>query len=322
MMKERIKWIDAMKGFGIIMVVFSHVYVDFGHAFLNSFKMPLFFFCSGYVTNYEKFDRVGKFVKHRFVSLLYPYFVWSFLLFLFWLFFDREGGNILKNLIGIGYSSGGQEYMDWGVIMWFIPSLFVVEVIHAYINLSPKRNLLIMVVSIIGYLYTYFINKHLPWSINISMIMLIFYHLGYVWKKSKIHFSNPIYLPILLAVWFITTDYNGDVLVYQGKINNSFFFLISGVSGLLAIKLLVELIQKVEDVLAYIGKRVILVFLGHLRLITILKVIQLYVFNIEIKESLLSSIIYTVISVCILALVFDFVNKKLPWLLKYDKAIV
>ncbi len=58
--KKRIEYIDAMRGFTMILVVFSHVEL-FGfniqpnQSFLNSFfmcfRMPLFFFISGYIAN-------------------------------------------------------------------------------------------------------------------------------------------------------------------------------------------------------------------------------------------------------------------------------
>lgn len=318
-MQGRVNWIDAMKGFGIIMVVYSHVHIDFGHAFLNSFKMPLFFFCSGYVANYSKYKRTSEFVKRRFVSLLYPYFIWSLMLFLFWMFFDRDDGDIFKNLLGIIYSSGGTEYMGWGVILWFLPALFIVEVLHAYIQKVSKVDWAIVGVSTIGYLYTSYVNKSLPWSFNISLIMLIFYHFGYVWKQKSVRFSNALYLPFVLVLWFVISYYNGKVLVYQGQINNPFLFLLGGLFGILSIKLLVQLFKKIENLLAFVGVRVILIFLVHLRLITVLKAIQLYVFHIPIHENYMSAIFYTVISVSILALAFDTVNKKLPWLLRYDK---
>lgn len=53
---ERIQWVDAMRGFSMIVVVFGHVMLSMGlggyDSFLNSilltFRMPLFFFVSGF----------------------------------------------------------------------------------------------------------------------------------------------------------------------------------------------------------------------------------------------------------------------------------
>lgn len=45
-MDSRIKWIDAAKGLGIVLVVMSHAPIDETlKAFLFAFHMPLFFTC-------------------------------------------------------------------------------------------------------------------------------------------------------------------------------------------------------------------------------------------------------------------------------------
>jgi peptidoglycan/LPS O-acetylase OafA/YrhL len=54
---KRIEYIDAMRGFTMILVVFSHIegmlfkdYYSFVNQVFMSFRMPLFFFISGLVT--------------------------------------------------------------------------------------------------------------------------------------------------------------------------------------------------------------------------------------------------------------------------------
>lgn len=42
----RIEWMDAAKGYGILLVVFAHLGIGaIPTSYLNSFYMPLFFFC-------------------------------------------------------------------------------------------------------------------------------------------------------------------------------------------------------------------------------------------------------------------------------------
>lgn len=55
--KKRIEWIDALRGFTMILVVFSHVELFtfeldpplFVNEVFISFRMPLFFFISGFI---------------------------------------------------------------------------------------------------------------------------------------------------------------------------------------------------------------------------------------------------------------------------------
>jgi fucose 4-O-acetylase-like acetyltransferase len=57
--KERIQYIDALRGFTMLLVVFAHVetfsfqYMEnatFLGEFFKLFRMPLFFFISGFIT--------------------------------------------------------------------------------------------------------------------------------------------------------------------------------------------------------------------------------------------------------------------------------
>ncbi len=57
-MQERIKWVDNLKGFAILLVILGHslqyFYRDFNNShlanFIYSFHMPLFFALSGFVS--------------------------------------------------------------------------------------------------------------------------------------------------------------------------------------------------------------------------------------------------------------------------------
>ena len=50
MEKERLSWLDVLKGIGIILVVMGHIYSNsIIFNWLYSFHMPLFFFAAGCV---------------------------------------------------------------------------------------------------------------------------------------------------------------------------------------------------------------------------------------------------------------------------------
>lgn len=63
--KNRIIWIDAAKGFGILLVMFSHL-IDIG-AYITSFYMPIFFIIAGYFMPRQLIVKKAK-------RLLIPYF--------------------------------------------------------------------------------------------------------------------------------------------------------------------------------------------------------------------------------------------------------
>ena len=94
-MKERIAYIDRLKGFAILLVVIGHV-IQFLYCpdkfddnavfrFVYSFHMPLFFVLSGLVTN-MKLGRIEDLylkIKSRFFQLVVPFVFWGGILSLF-----------------------------------------------------------------------------------------------------------------------------------------------------------------------------------------------------------------------------------------------
>lgn len=42
---KRITWLDAAKGYGILLVIFAHVDYSYLRNIIYTFHMPLFFFC-------------------------------------------------------------------------------------------------------------------------------------------------------------------------------------------------------------------------------------------------------------------------------------
>lgn len=93
--RQRIEWVDAAKGFGIVLVVAGHelrglltagIITDDGIArlvdrWIYSFHMPLFFFLAGLFVPkaFHRWNKVGSFLKDKLATVAYPYFVWSIL---------------------------------------------------------------------------------------------------------------------------------------------------------------------------------------------------------------------------------------------------
>lgn len=86
---QRIDWIDQVKGFGIILVVYGHNFPSI-EDYIYSFHMPLFFLLAGIFHPKKSNFQV---IKKRVQQILIPYFLWSFLLFIFWFFIGRKFGE-------------------------------------------------------------------------------------------------------------------------------------------------------------------------------------------------------------------------------------
>ena len=127
---DRILWLDAARGIGIILVILGHIIPmdqPLCHV-IYSFHIPLFFFLSGMVLQLQKKEaeagaiesgslKAKRFIRKKCQSLLYPYAVFSFL-----------------GLAAIRYRDGLERFGDQlpGALffpgngpLWFLPALFV-----------------------------------------------------------------------------------------------------------------------------------------------------------------------------------------------------
>lgn len=81
---ERIKWVDNLKGFILLLVCIGHVHFKGGlfaaiHVMSEPFWMPGFFFLSGYLYSEKKYQDFGSYLKSKSHSLLIPYLCLSIL---------------------------------------------------------------------------------------------------------------------------------------------------------------------------------------------------------------------------------------------------
>ena len=122
-MKERLQYIDAIRGFAMFLVVLGHV--SFEQSIITttiySFHMPLFMFICGYVARYSYKDIISvkqliKTVFQKFTAILLPYIVFCILVRP--LFFNNPI-NYIEQITQNGIQSLFlSEY-------WFLPCLFI-----------------------------------------------------------------------------------------------------------------------------------------------------------------------------------------------------
>jgi acyltransferase len=140
----RLAWIDALKGFGIILVVFAHYNLPAAlDTYIFSFHMPLFFFISGFRFNFVKYtESATNFVKGRFKSLIIPYFGFAVLTCLFYFLLDEVyspgvtsikffEADILYMIYSILYASG--PMISYNSPLWFLTCLFVTELLFYWL---------------------------------------------------------------------------------------------------------------------------------------------------------------------------------------------
>lgn len=132
-MKERLDYIDTAKGIGIIFVVFGHHLLEaesFRH-WISCFHMPLFFIISGFLfafrNNYSQ--TFGNYLIKKLQRLLYPFFVLSFIVLMWNVFFyhilfsSLASQNDISRIFLDTITTYGYH------ALWFLPCLFYSSVL-------------------------------------------------------------------------------------------------------------------------------------------------------------------------------------------------
>ena len=243
MAKQRIAYIDAMRGFTMILVVFSHIcgmclgdrWMGWNDIFFL-FRLPCFFFISGWL--FEQPERlwdgvtIKSVVKNKFMVQIVPTFIFLLLLAPPPLFFSR-----------LGATKGGY---------WFTFALFIFFLLNILSSwLVQKRSVkqqdlflftFALIVSVTAFCYDIFYNcyfSHLGWLTKglgfLSLMVWRYYLFFYVGTFVKRHFevfiqwtSKPVVIFSVVVGFFAISriPYTDWVpLVY-------FVFAVGGILGL------------------------------------------------------------------------------------------
>ena len=154
MAKQRIVYIDAMRGFTMILVVYSHVcnyclgdkWMGWNDVFFL-FRLPCFFFISGWLFGSYR-GTVPSVIKHKFMVQIVPTVIFLLLLAPPPLFFSK-----------LGATKGGY---------WFTFALFEFFMICIFFEryLKKYHGLLAILISIAAYCYDVYYARFEPSSLN------------------------------------------------------------------------------------------------------------------------------------------------------------
>ena len=333
---KRVDWIDVTKGIALFLVILGHL-VKFDSNLFNwifSFHMPLFFMLSGMCCNLEKYKNIKGFLKHKFSTLIKPYFIFSVVGFIICLFIPkwRISALSLETLKQLLYNAQ-PELLHVGQI-WFLVALFFSNILFYIIEkkLFNKSNKYLKIIfyimlAIVGYKIYGWINipyfGRLPWKIDVSITATIFLALGYYIKKidliEKIGISK---LNIVIILWLLFinilfgTILNGYVNICNCDYGNFILYYFSAISGCIIFCLLGYKLQKMK-LLSYYGKNSLSMFSIHSMFLSLSEFVLYLIYNknyyimqnIPIK-------ICIIIAICIYLLlipipkIYDFLTKK------------
>lgn len=319
--RERFDWIDQVKGFTIFLVVYGHNF-PFNEHYIYSFHMPLFIMIAGFF--HPKVSLSGQ-ITTRFRSIMIPYFFWSLLLFLFWFLIGRNYGDSaamnlspIKNFIGVFYAQGGRDYMDWAIPLWFLPAIFTTFLIFYWLRKIKNPTVyysLLILLPLLGLVYSHLTPINLPWSINIALVSLIFYGFGNhffdkINKLSKQH--SMIIMLIAGLINLMSYNFNIKIDTYRAIFGNEFFYILNGLAGSLCFLLFFKTFP-VFRFLQFIGKFSLVILALQLFAMTFIKLILLKVFHrSDFNFTEWEKFGYAIVQVLLLVPGFFLINKYAP----------
>lgn len=207
----RQRWIDILRGIGILMVVLGHSGPPF-FKIIYGFHIPLFFLISGYLLSDKKLKMSFiSYMKMLMKAYLRPYFLLCGINLIFQsviLYKKREFylGIIGKYIIGILYSRGSSEWLPNCSPLWFMTALFVSLSLYYWINKCGKYTVLyVLIAGIMSYVLDILNVSKLPWNVDTAMMGIVFIYIGRNLKmineiKCESNLSSWIFILLLLIV--------------------------------------------------------------------------------------------------------------------------
>lgn len=269
---QRKYYIDILRGIGMLLVVYGHIiriYPD--RSYIWTFHMPLFFFISGLTFIPNKYNSLKVFIIRRGIFLLIPYLIFYLLCLPLWAAFtllykgDLSIADFLKEFLLMFYGNMTAS----GGALWFLPCLFMAEIIYWNINTYSSRSLQLLIsllLMIIGYLIINF-NIKLPFGLNIALLVMPFYSIAYLskesierWKESNIILKIiPFVLLFILQLYLF--KFSGlDLALYY--IENIFAYIPMALSAII-FYLIISLTIRKCSIIEWIGKNTLVILAFH-----------------------------------------------------------
>lgn len=300
--KERIYWIDNLRAFLIICVVFAHliktIYFPgstFLYFFIFSFHMPAMIFLSGLCAK-DKLD-----IKGLIKRIILPYIVFQIILFLVNYFI--VGNDVRLSFI----------LPDW--IMWYMFSLATwTIIIPLFKTESKKLKIIFLALSVLAALLAGFVDNIAQYlSLSRTIVFFPFFLAGFYLREKKGDRKRPnmrVFIPaIVLAVLsicliMISCNIIPEIWVHHRQsYSNSRYNLVIRSVILLISAIFVYLLSTITPnkkicYITYLGRNTITVYMLHG---IIIRIFRRYQELFSFIDPLLLTVLLTVVIVLISA---------------------
>ena len=265
MKKDRIDWLDSLKGFGILLVILGHTQFPYKD-YLYWFHMPLFFILSGYTLHLTYSCKV--FIIKKINSFIIPYFIFGTLLILMTYFVNPK--LMLLEFLKLFY--GGVKNGGTLGALWFLPTLFLAEfTLYALNNRRLIKKHTIILVLLFLFLTARIslgVAIQLPFNLNIIPLTVIYLLFGFYFKtvdKVNFYLKEIVCFCVLIISLVLASKYHFQMDLKYDKVTNLYFAIVLPIVITIIFIFSFQKIKflKMNPILIYLGKNSLVIMLVH-----------------------------------------------------------
>ena len=206
--KPRINWIDTARFWGMFFVYIGHFGPEAGHIYtwVWHFHVPLFFFLSGCVENYNNRGFLEN-LRHKAIHTLIPFYFFG-LISVVYAAIKENSYQVLQNNLEPLLLGGVRNSIVYGVGLWFLTCLFVIQIVFSLLKKIRYRSV-VLLICLGFYLLAEYVMSPRPikdpqWFYNVdsACYYILFYGLGWFFCPliNKTLASNSLRVMIPKAV--------------------------------------------------------------------------------------------------------------------------
>jgi acyltransferase len=316
--KVRLEWVDVLRGILMFLVIYGHyTSVPSIEKYIYSFHMPAFFLISGMMLAFNKEWRPARFVWKRVKSLLLPYLLLNLYVVPIWWVNVCNGTAdpepFWHVFVGIAASNVRSGYSIAANTTWFIPCLFVTEMIFfAAKKLLRKDYLVAAVIPAVSAVMYFAVTSRHPgggyWHAESAFTAVIFYLAGYLFLRhldavrhmlQRSMARNVLLIGLLYGTGLWFAERNGRVSLIGDYYKTLPYFYLAALSTSFALVLTMMLLseRKWFSRVFHLAKRVGVTTLPYMAFqVGVIRIIRHYIpffrEDIEWRILLLSVIFY------------------------------
>ena len=270
-MQNRIEFIDLAKGVCILLVVIVHCGLPLTIPGCLNLRIPLYFILSGIF--FKTYNGLCDFILKKTNKLLVPFLFFYLIAYIAYYIVNMVAPGLIKSDASDIFDVFTQRQYFNGPI-WFLICLFWSNIYFYLIQKFVKSDILkaicILMICTIGAIMGQK-GVFLPCMIDVAMIALPFFYIGYLLKQTKLLSPNRFdryNLLFVLTLWatsFLMERYlNIGYISFHYNRYHGYLILdiISAISSIMAVLFLCKSIRKVPFV-SYCGRYSIILLCTH-----------------------------------------------------------